>query len=125
VSYQKALELEKQNPQLSQTLWRVLLDNLAISYGITGDLKNSKDVIAYGISKDPTYPLFYYNMACVFAESKDLDNTMINLKKAFQYKQNMIPGETMPNPRTDDSFRGFMHTKQFLDLLDSLDHPSN
>jgi tetratricopeptide (TPR) repeat protein len=121
--YQKALDLEKLNPTLGQTLWRVLLDNLAIAYGITGDLKNSRDVIMYGISEDPTYPLFYYNMACVYAESKDLDNTMASLKKAFQYKQNMIPGETMPNPRTDDSFQSFMHTKQFLDLLDSLEHP--
>lgn len=120
--YQKAFDLEKQNPKLGQTLWRVLLDNLATAYGITGDLKNSRDVITYGMSKDPTYPLFYYNMACVYAESKDLENTMANLKKAFQYKQNMITGETMPNPRTDDSFQGFMHTKEFLDLLDSLEH---
>jgi hypothetical protein len=64
-------------------------------------------------------------MACVYAESQDLDNTITNLKKAFQYKQNMIPGETMPNPRTDDSFQGFLHTKQFLDFLDSLDRPGN
>lgn len=72
ISYQKAFELEKQNPQLTQILWRVLLGNLATSCGITGDLNKSKDVIAYGISKDPTYPLFYYNLACVYAESKDL-----------------------------------------------------
>ena len=123
--YQNALDLEKKDPKLGQTYWRVLVDNLAMAYGITGDLKNSREVLVYGMSKDATYPLFYYNMACVYAESKDLDNTMANLKKAFQYKQNVIQGETMPNPRTDDSFQGFMHTKQFLDLLDSLEHPAN
>jgi hypothetical protein len=37
----------------------------------------------------------------------------------------MIKGETMPNPRTDDSFQRFMHTKQFLDLLDSLEHQAD
>jgi tetratricopeptide (TPR) repeat protein len=123
--YQTALDLEKKDPQLGQTFWRVLVDNLATAYGITGDLKNSKEVLLYGIAKDQTYPLFYYNMACVYAESNDLDNTMANLKRAFQYKQNMIQGETIPNPRTDDSFQRFMHTKQFLDLLDSLEHPTN
>jgi tetratricopeptide (TPR) repeat protein len=123
--YQNALDLEKKDPKLGQTYWRVLVDNLAMAYGISGDLKNSKDILEYGISKDPTYPLFYYNIACMYAESEDLDNTMANLKKAFQYKRNIIQGETMPNPRADDSFQRFMHTKQFLDLLDSLDHPSN
>jgi tetratricopeptide (TPR) repeat protein len=123
--YQDALDLEKVNPKLGQTFWRVLVDNLAMAYGITGDLKNSKEVLVYGISKDATYPTFYYNMACMYAESQDIDNTMANLKKAFQYKQNTIKGETMPNPRTDDSFQRFMHTKQFLDLLDSLEHQAD
>lgn len=123
--YQNALDLEKKDPKLGQTYWRILVDNLAMAYGITGDLKNSKEVLVYGMSKDQTYPLFYYNMACVYAESKDLDNTMANLKRAFQYKQNVIQGETMPDPRTDDSFQGFMHTKQFLDLLDSLERWAN
>jgi tetratricopeptide (TPR) repeat protein len=118
--YQSALDLEKSDPRLGQTFWRVLIDNLAVAYGITGDLKNSKEVITYGMSKDPTYPLFYYNMACAYAESNDIDNTMANLKRAFQYKQNVISGEAMPNPRTDDSFQRFMQSKRFLDLLDSL-----
>ena len=123
--YQNALNLEKTDPKLGPTLWRVLIDNLSTAYGVTGDLKNSKEVLLYGMSQDPTYPLFYYNMACVYAESNDLDNTIGNLKKAFQYKQNVIKGETMPDPRTDDSFQRFMHTKQFLDALDSLEHSAN
>src|SRR6266481_6217181 len=60
--YQKALELEKDHSTLDRTLWKVLVDNLGMSYGISGDLKKAKEVFEYGISKDPDYPLFYYNM---------------------------------------------------------------
>jgi hypothetical protein len=73
--YQKTLDLEKKERKLDEKLWRVLIDNLAMAYGITGDLKSAEEVLRYGISKDPTYPLFYYNMACVSAERNDLDNT--------------------------------------------------
>ncbi len=31
---------------------------------------------------------------------KDLDNAIVNLKRAFEYKENMIPLERMPNPET-------------------------
>jgi hypothetical protein len=62
--YQKALDLEKQSRTLEQNLWRVLVDNLGMSYGITGDLKVAKETFEYGISEDSEYPMFYYNMAC-------------------------------------------------------------
>ena len=62
--YQKALDLEKQKRTLEQNLWRVLVDNLGMSYGISGNLKIAKETFEYGISEDPEYPMFYYNMAC-------------------------------------------------------------
>jgi len=74
--YQKALDLEKQQPTLDKTLWRVLVDNLGMSYGITGDLKRAKETFEYGLSKDPTYPMFHYNMACTYAEMNDEDQAI-------------------------------------------------
>lgn len=118
--YQKALDLEKKDPRLDKNLWRVLVDNLGISYGVTGDLKSAQEVFEYGLSKDATYPLFYYNMACVYAEKNDLASTMSYLQKAFVYKANVIPGEQMPDPRSDDSFQRFLNNKKFLKFLDSL-----
>ncbi len=97
--YQRALDLEKKKRTLSQDLWRVLVDNLAMSYGILGDLKKSKEVLEYGISQDPTYPNFYYILACTYAEMNDLDHTISNLKTAFDYRANTIPGEAMPYPQ--------------------------
>ncbi|PYV71966.1 MAG: hypothetical protein DMG96_27535 [Acidobacteria bacterium] len=71
-TYSQALELEKVNAKLDKTLWYVLIDNLGMSYGITGDLQEAKETFDYGVSKDPTYPLFYYNLACTYAEMNDV-----------------------------------------------------
>src|ERR1700737_1539511 len=101
--YQKALDREKENQTLSETLWRVLVDNLGMAYGISGDLKKAKETFEYGLSKDPKYPMFHYNMACPFTEMNDVDKSISYLQRAFQYKQNMIKGERFPDPWTDDS----------------------
>jgi tetratricopeptide (TPR) repeat protein len=115
--YQKALDLEKQEPTLDKTLWRVLVDNLGMSYGITEDLKKAKETFEYGLSKDPTYPMFHYNMACTYAEMNDEDQAITYLKSAFKNKNNMIEGEEMPDPAQDDSFARFMKDEKFLKAL--------
>ena len=118
--YQKALDLEKEHPTLDKTFWKVLVDNLGMSYGITGNLKKAKETFEYGISKDPDYPLFYYNMACTYGEMKDLDKAIEYLKLAFDRKANMIQGEEMPDPATDSSFKSFMKNQKFLNALKEL-----
>ena len=118
--YSQALELEKVNAKLDKTLWYVLIDNLGMSYGITRDLQEAKETFNYGVSKDPTYPLFYYNLACTYAEMNDVANASSYLKKAFEYKANTLPGEGMPDPRTDDSFKKLMKNKEFQELAKSL-----
>ncbi|HWC19539.1 MAG TPA: tetratricopeptide repeat protein [Terriglobales bacterium] len=118
--YSQALAMEKANPTLAKPLWYVLIDDLGMSYGITGDLQKAKETFDYGVSKDPTYPMFYYNLACTFAEMNDATNAESYLKKAFQYKANALPGESMPDPRTDDSFKKLMQSQEFRELAASL-----
>ena len=118
--YSQALLLEKSNPQLGKPLWYVLVDNLGMAYGITGDLQKAKETFEYGVSKDATYPLFYYNLACTYAEMNDGARATNYLKKAFEYKNNTLEGETMPDPRTDDSFQKLMRDKDFRELAESL-----
>jgi tetratricopeptide (TPR) repeat protein len=115
--YSRALELEKQNPTLPSALWHVLVDNLTMSYGISGDLKRAKETAEYGLSKDPDYPLFHYLLANTYAEMDDLDNAILYLKQAFARRKNVLPGERMPDPATDDSFRRFMKNEKFLAAL--------
>jgi tetratricopeptide (TPR) repeat protein len=118
--YQKALDAEKQNPTLDKTLWHVLIDNLGMAYGITGDLDRAEATFNYGVSKDPEYPLFYYNLACVAAGRNDMDKTMQFLQTAFAHKGNIIQGETMPDPSHDDSFQAFMANPRFRDFVNNL-----
>ncbi len=115
--YQKALDLEKRQRALEKKLWLVLVDNLGMAYGISGDLKHAKEVFEYGISQDDTYPLFYYNMACTYAETGGEDKAIDYLRTAFKYKQNVIEGEEMPDPSADDSFQRFMKDEKFRKAL--------
>jgi tetratricopeptide (TPR) repeat protein len=119
--YQKALDLERAQPQLDKTLWRVLVDNLGMAYGMTGRLKEAKVTFEHGIQADPTYPMFHYNLACTFAEMNDLDHAMQSLKTAFQYRKNQNAGEEgMPDPRQDSSFQRFMNNDVFRTFVNNL-----
>jgi tetratricopeptide (TPR) repeat protein len=123
--FENALALEKHQRQMSQNYWRVLVDNLGMAYGITGDLEHAEATLNYGVSQDPGYPMFYYNLACVAAERKDMNKAMDFLGKAFARKANSIPGEGMPDPRQDDSFKRFMSNDQFRKFADSLQPAAN
>jgi tetratricopeptide (TPR) repeat protein len=118
--YAQALELEKVHPALEKTLWYVLIDNLGMSYGMTGNLQKAKETFEYGVSKQPEYPLFYYNLACTYAEMDDAAETKDYLKKAFDHKANVLPGESMPDPRKDDSFQKLMKNEEFREFADTL-----
>lgn len=117
IPYQKALNLEKAKPTLDKTMWRVLVDQLGMAYGISGDLKKAKETFDYGLEKDPKYPMFHYNMACTYGEMNDPDKAIVYLRQAFEYKANMIKGEKLPNPFTDSSFQKFMNNDKFVSAL--------
>lgn len=121
--YQKALDLEKQDRTLSRSFFRVLVDNLGMSYGISGNLARAKETFEYGISQDPEYPLFYYNMACTYGEMGSMDEALDQLRLAYKYKENMIPGEHFPDPMTDDSFRKFVKDKKFVGAVEEMQRP--
>jgi tetratricopeptide (TPR) repeat protein len=114
--YQNALDKEKKASTLPVALWRVLVDNLAMAYGITGKLETSEQVLNYGVSKDPTYPMFYFLLADTCAERNDLENTLKFLRLALKFRENINPGEKLPDPLTDDSFKRFYQNEQFKKL---------
>jgi len=59
-------------------------------------------------------------LACTYAEMDDAVQAGSYLKKAFDYKANALQGETMPDPRTDDSFKKLMKNKEFRELAEAL-----
>jgi hypothetical protein len=112
--YERSLQQEKQQRTLSQTRWNVLVDNLGTAYGISGDLAKAKAVFEYGSKENPSYPMFHYNLACAAAESNDLDAALAQLKLAFQFKAYSNPGEGVPDPAKDDSFKRYLTDPQFI-----------
>jgi tetratricopeptide (TPR) repeat protein len=118
--YAQALAMEQKHAELEKKFWYVLVDNLGMAYGMTGDLEKAKGTFEYGLSKDATYPLFYYNMACYYGEKGDAENAGAYLKKAFANKRNTLPGETIPDPFQDDSFQKILRDPEFRKLVDSL-----
>jgi hypothetical protein len=112
--YQKALDMEKAKRMLSRDYFRVLVDNLGMSYGISGNLPQAKATFEYGLTQDPEYPMFYYNLACTYGEMDKMDEALAQLRLVYKYKSNMIAGETLPDPMKDDSFRHFVGKDEFV-----------
>jgi tetratricopeptide (TPR) repeat protein len=111
--YQKVLDLEKQHRTLDKSLFRVLVDNLGMSYGITKDFSKAQETFEYGIAQDPEYPMFYYLLACTYGEMGRMDESLDQLRRAYKYRTNVIPGESLPDPLRDDSFRKFAKDEKF------------
>jgi predicted Zn-dependent protease len=120
VPYEKARELEKGGSRLTSDQHRILVDQLAMAYGISGDLKKTGALLESAIRDDPEYPINYYNLACTYAEEGDKSKVLSNLSLAFQHKEHALKGERMPNPRTDSSFKKYAQDDDFLKLMKAL-----
>lgn len=122
--FQKALDMEKAHRTLNKTRWRALIDYLGTCYGVTGretgNFKLAKEVFEYGISKDPDYPLFYYDLACTYGEMNNMEKAIEYLRMAFARKGNLTRGEKMPTPATDTSFKRFINDDRFILVLQEL-----
>jgi tetratricopeptide (TPR) repeat protein len=118
--YEKALELERSGSKLTSDQHRILVDQLAMAYGISGDLKKSRALLESAIRDDPEYPPNYYNLACVYAEDGNKGEVLTNLSRAFQHKEHILKGEQMPDPRTDSSFQKYVRDEDFIKLMAKL-----
>jgi tetratricopeptide (TPR) repeat protein len=112
VFYRRALETLPMSPgTLNQR--RALTDQLAMSYAIYGDVKNSYNVNEDAILQDPDYPYYYYNLACVDAELHNPLDARRHLELAFARRGNALPGESLPDPLTDTSIQKLQSNKAF------------
>jgi tetratricopeptide (TPR) repeat protein len=99
---------------------RVMRDQAGMSYGISGDLAKSRSIFEKGIAEDPDYPLYYYNLACADAGEKKLSDARLHLQQAFDRKDNVNQGESMPIPTEDDSFLPYRDNRGFWMFLQGL-----
>jgi len=120
VPYEKARELERIGSKLTSDQHRILVDQLAMAYGISADLKKSRALLETAIRDDPEYPLNYYNLACLYADESDKGNVLTNLSLAFDRKEHVLNGEQMPDPRTDSSFQKYVRDEDFIRIMAKL-----
>jgi tetratricopeptide (TPR) repeat protein len=119
--YQRALDtLPVPNSPERLSFFRFITDQLAMSYGIAGDIKRSRAVNEAAIAKDPDYPLYYYNLACADAESGNASAAQTHLKEAFDRRANTLPGEKLPDPAQDDSIQKLKKNKDFWAFVQAL-----
>lgn len=118
--YERVLERKDPGSALNQSSWRVLIDQLGMSYGLSGEPAKTRELLQWAIAIDPEYPMFYYILACAFAEMGDSEQALSNLRLAFQYKTNMLPKETFPDPKKDPSFKKLFKDKRFRTELERL-----
>jgi tetratricopeptide (TPR) repeat protein len=118
VYYQRALDTLPSDAPLQ--IRRVLVDQLSMSYGISGQLKHSRAVNEAAIQTDPDYPLYYYNLACADAEQGKAADAKLHLQQAFDRKANTLPGEHLPDPTKDDSILKLKKDKSFWTFVESL-----
>jgi tetratricopeptide (TPR) repeat protein len=119
-AYEKALALEEAGRPLSTGQRRIVTDQLAMAYGISGHLGKARELLDEAIMRDPEYPLNYYNLACTFAEQGSKAKMLANLDLAFQRKSNVLKGEQMPDPVTDQSFQRYVRDPDFISLMRKL-----
>ncbi|MGB8967621.1 MAG: tetratricopeptide repeat protein, partial [Candidatus Sulfotelmatobacter sp.] len=119
--FEMALAKVGENPgPRAKTMRRVVTDQAGMSYGMSGDIAKARAIFEKASVEDPDYPMYYYNLACADAEEKNLASARNNLQKAFDRKANVIPGEKMPDPTTDDSFLPYRENKEFWAFLEGL-----
>lgn len=99
---------------------RAATDQLVISLGMSGNVKEARAVAEKAVKADPDYPLNYYNLACIDAEQGNAAGAKSYLQQAFDRKANIIPGESMPDPSKDESILKLKKDQAFWVFVISL-----
>jgi tetratricopeptide (TPR) repeat protein len=102
------------------TARRITTDQLVMALGMSGDLRGSRAIAEKAIASDPDYPINYYNLACADAEKGDAISARTHLQQAFDRRNNVIKGESMPDPAQDDSILKLKKNKEFWAFVTSL-----
>jgi|ERR1017187_1917583 tetratricopeptide (TPR) repeat protein len=118
-AYAAALKLV--DPSDDPTKWRrVTTDQLSMALGISGDLVLSRAVNVAAITKDPNYPMYYYNLACADAEENKPDAARQHLQQAWDRRQNTLQTEKFPDPTKDDSLLKLKSNTAFWTFVEGL-----
>lgn len=121
--YQRTLDTlpkaELSGPQAS-VIGRVTVGQLAMAYGMSGDVARSRSVNEAAIARDPTYPMYYYMLADADAEEGNAAAAQRHLQQAFDRRQNTLPSLSMPDPTKDESILKLKSNAGFWSFVEAL-----
>lgn len=115
--FAKVAELDQSQHKLNDDERRRVLDNEGVSFALSRNYDRARQVYDAAIQQDPDYPLFYYNLACTYAEMGQLDPALKNLREAWKRRKNVLEGERFPDPREDSSFAKYKNDPKFQDAV--------
>jgi predicted Zn-dependent protease len=117
---QKALDAEKQKRTLSRDDFRLLVDNLAVSYRFTQNQAKSKETLDYGLTQDPRYPLFHYDMACYYGLERDMSKALDELRLTYKNKSELSLSDQLADPLQEGCFGKFLKNKDFVKSVEEM-----
>jgi tetratricopeptide (TPR) repeat protein len=123
--YAPLVEEELKDPQLAGLMQNaeaplVLIDNLAMAYGISGQHEKCLATLDKGLALAPDYPFFHFNRACTYAEmggkeEEALASTEQALRKAMK---TLSLEEMVGLVRKDDSLQKLTRQGDLSRLLE-------
>lgn len=93
------------------------INDQGVAFAMGRQYDRATKVFEGAIAKNPDYPLFYYNLACTYAEMGQLDPALQYLQEAWKRRHNLLDGESFPDPRQDSSFAKYKNDPRFQDAV--------
>lgn len=115
--YARVVQLDQSQNKLGDDDRRRVLNQEGVAYALGGSLQRAKELYEAAIAKDPDYAMYYYNLACTYAEMHQLDPALKYLREAWQRRKNLLEGERFPDPRQDTSFAAYKNDRRFQDAV--------
>lgn len=115
--YARVADLDQSQNKLGDDGRRQVLNQEGVAYALGGSLPKAKEIFEGAIAKDPDYAMYYYNLACTYAEMHQLDPALKYLREAWQRRKNLLEGERFPDPRQDSSFAAYRNDPRFQDAV--------
>jgi tetratricopeptide (TPR) repeat protein len=118
-----ALKLDAASPGLLKRQRRECVDVLGLAYANMKQYDKAKAVYAEGVAKDPEYPGFAYNQACVCARAGDRKKALAALWRALTLDARSDFGPTLPDPAGDEDLKPLWGDPVFQAILIGSQNP--
>ncbi len=120
VFYEQALADELKLKDKKLRLWCRATERFGNTYRVIGNYEKAQEVLRKGLEFTEAHPMFFYNLALVYADLKEEDNVLENLALAIENKYLAYRKEPLPNPLEDTSFSKLMENNEFRKKVETL-----